>query len=430
MNESGQVGINQTSPGYALDVNGTGDFTGVVNVGTPVSASNAATKSYVDTAIAAVTSTISGTAGYIPVFTGANAIGNHDFPTGIYDVINGLRISGADTQNTLWQASGTLSIDTNGTNLNLGYGNGLYALTVQGSSGNVGIGTTNPGYPLQVAGEVAVIGTNGGFRVFSVKGDDTNSSPWYGLGLSSITYLDKYSGTQDAVQLAGYYGLSLQTAAGQIVMTSAGNVGIGTTNPTYKLDVNGGPIRITNSGGDLDDHFDVNGYEWREIFGGTGTGYGVWAGGMGFYSTTLNGNYSLIMSSNSYLNAPYGFSRPVVVGTPTASNRAATKSYVDTAVGSLHAVTAASSSPLYEGFRVRANDYLTNGGYLLFGKQPAVGGHGVIQSGDSSVYAPLAINPNGGNVGVGTTNPTFPLQVVNGGIGEVRVQGATMRKCH
>jgi len=48
---SGYVGINNTGPGYRLDVSGTAQFSSTVIVGTPTSASHAATKSYVDSAV-------------------------------------------------------------------------------------------------------------------------------------------------------------------------------------------------------------------------------------------------------------------------------------------------------------------------------------------------------------------------------------------
>jgi len=47
---TGNVGIGTTSPGYKLDVSGTGRFTSPVIVGTPTSDTHAATKSYVDSA--------------------------------------------------------------------------------------------------------------------------------------------------------------------------------------------------------------------------------------------------------------------------------------------------------------------------------------------------------------------------------------------
>ncbi len=62
-----------------------------------------------------------------------------------------------------------------------------------------------------------------------------NNSPWYGLGRSNILLGSQY----ESVQLAGYYGLLLKTANGELSMNTQGNVGIGTTNPDSKLRIEG-----------------------------------------------------------------------------------------------------------------------------------------------------------------------------------------------
>ncbi|MBQ3700838.1 MAG: hypothetical protein II886_13190, partial [Prevotella sp.] len=63
--------------------------------------------------------------------------------------------------------------------------------------------------------------------------DGTNTHPWHGYdhrkpntGVFSTTISD-------------YFGLTLKTGSGNISMNQAGNVGIGTSNPSYKLDVYG-----------------------------------------------------------------------------------------------------------------------------------------------------------------------------------------------
>jgi len=48
INSDGKVGINDTTPSYRLDVNGSGRVTGTLAVGTPVGTYDATTKSYVD----------------------------------------------------------------------------------------------------------------------------------------------------------------------------------------------------------------------------------------------------------------------------------------------------------------------------------------------------------------------------------------------
>jgi hypothetical protein len=108
-------------------------------------------------------------------------------------------------------------------------------ISVSGS--NVGIETTNPGaYQLDVNGRAQAQSIN--VSSGDPATDLVNNAPWYGIGQSSIILFPQT--TYTTTQVAGYFGLNFQTASGQMVMSSNGNVGIGTTSPVTTLEVNGG----------------------------------------------------------------------------------------------------------------------------------------------------------------------------------------------
>ena len=100
--------------------------------------------------------------------------------------------------------------------------------------GDVGIGTNSPAARLHVSGN----GIRADRYALTSITDLKYDSPWYGLGRGTFTDLSN-DDTKSAVQLSGYYGLLLQTASGQVGIHENGNVGIGTSNPSAKLDVNG-----------------------------------------------------------------------------------------------------------------------------------------------------------------------------------------------
>ena len=75
--------------------------------------------------------------------------------------------------------------------------------------------------------------------------DDAGTSnnvygPWYGVGLSGIP------GFTNVPCLCGFYGVSMRSGSGYIILTEAGRVGIGTTDPATTLHVSGASNTYTN----------------------------------------------------------------------------------------------------------------------------------------------------------------------------------------
>lgn len=136
--------------------------------------------------------------------------------------------------------------------------NDTFAISTLGSerlridnSGNVGIGTNTPGYPLD-------IGANAGQRIARVNGGSTNAGDGSALYLKtgttthSVGNLSAITGGAYSSDLALWSGLGntvFYNSGGEKVRIDAtGNVGIGTNSPAYKLQVYGGTAAVGGGG--------------------------------------------------------------------------------------------------------------------------------------------------------------------------------------
>jgi hypothetical protein len=122
-----------------------------------------------------------------------------------------------------WSSSSALTYDS--------------ALYVDTTNHRIGIGTTSPSFPLHVNMATAANNTN-------LLVDNSSVSGGYNaivrLKNSAREWLISGSGAASGLDSSGALGIYDQTApAWRLVINSSGNVGIGTTTPATKLEVNG-----------------------------------------------------------------------------------------------------------------------------------------------------------------------------------------------
>ena len=125
------------------------------------------------------------------------------------------------------------------------FGSGTSLMTIQ-NNGNVGIGTSSPGSLLHVGGASGAVSTptaiemDGTYRTGAASFNALKfylfkgASESYGIGLGDLADVQYWAGSSST---GAHRFFTSQTERMRI--TSGGNVGIGTTNPGYRLDVNG-----------------------------------------------------------------------------------------------------------------------------------------------------------------------------------------------
>jgi len=256
------VGIGTTAPRQALDVINSAIVSGNIGVGTTAPSSalqvvgtvTATTFSGAGTSLTGTASSL--TAGTVTTnanLSGAVTSSGNTTSLGSFSSSN---LSGALTDEV-----GTGYAVFNGSpnftgNIGIGTTQPRQALDVINNgifSGNVGIGTTNPSYALDVSGDIRSTG-----NIYANNISPTGTSTFANLTVTGNTYLSTTTGNVgiatttpgSKLQVNGNaaIGYAASTAVQANGLAVGGNIGIGTTNPRQVSDVVGSSIVSANIG--------------------------------------------------------------------------------------------------------------------------------------------------------------------------------------
>ncbi|MBX9809265.1 hypothetical protein K2X92_02670, partial [Candidatus Gracilibacteria bacterium] len=289
--QANQGGTANTSVGYqSLLANTTGQFN--TSVGYQSLHKNLATQSNTSVGYQALFNNVSGSNNTtIGVLAGAN------ITSGSSNIVIGYN---AQVPSAI--AGSQLSI-----------GNWIY-----GSGGNIGIATSNPGARLEVAGQIKITGGvpgNGKVLMSDATGlaswqtpSGAAAIPWAIAGNAGTDPLANFVGTTDSIPL-----VFRTNNVERMRMTSTGSLGIGTNNPSYRVDVNGdliasGWIRTRNNQG-----------WYSESYGG-----GIWMTDSTWVRVYNNKSFwtDSVIHSSSGITIGYAGTTPPVSGAIIAGNMA------------------------------------------------------------------------------------------------------------
>ncbi|MEI6327492.1 MAG: VCBS repeat-containing protein, partial [Candidatus Roizmanbacteria bacterium] len=280
-------------------------------------------------------------------------------------------------------------------------------------SGNVGIGTTSPTGSLEIAKSASgtigpILSLVNSASLASGNGVDIAMAGNPGGSASAPTGRIRLTeGASAASTMSFWTYAGSGSLAERMRIDSNGNVGIGTTSPDSKLNVNG-LLKLDMTGGDP-----------TMQFRGAGDSY---------FLKWISASNILTFQNSSGVNQLSLNSGNVGIGTIAPGQKL---SVIGTSYFSGYLGIGSTTGAGAEGstMRIAKDNAVQGGGQLIINgstdqtKRIMTGynttsDYGQIQAMNNLTAVPIALNPNGGNVGIGTTTPAYLLDVA--GIGNFR----------